>query len=173
MPFNTQPICHHHYKSLPSHLYCQFLSPKDPCQLVMVSEMFSQSSQGARVDTLGEGLLSIEERSSLSLPVHTPNLELVSSFRTEGVAYKKLNQKVSIKNVLNIDKTKCSPLGHAGCPLLGVGRCLLLGCSKCIISIGRAIRGMGFVHCTEVVRLLESPLLEVSLYTKWTNDVPV
>ena len=33
------------------------------------------------------------------------------------------------------------------------------------ISIGRAIRGMKFVRCTEVVRLSESPLLEVSLYT--------
>ena len=31
------------------------------------------------------------------------------------------------------------------------------------ISIGRAIGGMEFVHCTEVVRLSESPLLEVSL----------
>ena len=33
------------------------------------------------------------------------------------------------------------------------------------ISIGRAIGGMEFVHCMEVVRLSESPLLEVSLYT--------
>ena len=36
---------------------------------------------------------------------------------------------------------------------------------KCTISIGRAIGGMGFVHCTEVVRFSESPLLEVSLYS--------
>ena len=33
------------------------------------------------------------------------------------------------------------------------------------ITIGRAIGGMEFVHCTEVVRLSESPLLEVSLYS--------
>ena len=46
----------------------------------------------------------------------------------------------------------------------GVERCPLLGGSKCTISIGRAIGGMEFVCCTEVVRLLESPLLEVSLY---------
>ena len=32
------------------------------------------------------------------------------------------------------------------------------------ISMGRAIGGMEFVRCTEVVRLLESLLLEVSLY---------
>ena len=31
--------------------------------------------------------------------------------------------------------------------------------------MGRAIGGMGFVRCTEVVRLSEGPLLEVSLYT--------
>ena len=54
--------------------------------------------------------------------------------------------------------------GHAGCPLSGVERCPLLGGSKCTISIGRAIGGMEFVRCTEVVRLSESPLLEVSLY---------
>ena len=53
--------------------------------------------------------------------------------------------------------------GHAGCPLSRVERCPLLGGSKCTISIGRAIGGMEFVHCTEVVRLSESPLLEVSL----------
>ena len=53
--------------------------------------------------------------------------------------------------------------GHAGCLLSGVERCLLLGGSKCTISIGRAIGGMKFVCCTEVVRLSESPLLEVSL----------
>ena len=48
--------------------------------------------------------------------------------------------------------TDCCPLG------------LLLGGSKCsTISIGRAIGGMEFVHCTEVIRLSESPLLEVSL----------
>ena len=51
----------------------------------------------------------------------------------------------------------------AGCPLSGVERCPLLGGSKCTISIGRAIGGMEFVRCTEVVRLSESPLLEVSL----------
>ena len=44
--------------------------------------------------------------------------------------------------------------GHAGCPLLGVERRLLLGGSKCTISSG----GMGYVRCTEVVRLSESPL---------------
>ena len=54
--------------------------------------------------------------------------------------------------------------GHAGCPLSGAERCPLLGGSKCTISIGRAIGGMEFVRCTEVVRLSESPLLEVSLY---------
>ena len=54
--------------------------------------------------------------------------------------------------------------GHAGCPLSGVERCPLLGGSKCTISIGRAIRSMEFVRYTEVVRLSESPLLEVSLY---------
>ena len=32
-----------------------------------------------------------------------------------------------------------------------------------MISIGRAIGGMAFVRCTEVVRFSESPLLEVSL----------
>ena len=55
--------------------------------------------------------------------------------------------------------------GRAGCPLSGVKRCPLLGGSKCIISMGRAIKGMEFVCCTEVVHLSESPLLEVSLYT--------
>ena len=54
--------------------------------------------------------------------------------------------------------------GHAGCPLSGVERCPLLGGSKCTISMGRAIGGMEFVRCTEVVRLSKSPLLEVSLY---------
>ena len=53
--------------------------------------------------------------------------------------------------------------GRAGCLLSGIERCPLLGGSKCTISIGRAIRGMEFVHCTEVVCLSESPLLEVSL----------
>ena len=53
--------------------------------------------------------------------------------------------------------------GHAGCPLSRVERCPLLGGSKCTISIERAIEGMEFVRCTEVVRLSESPLLEVSL----------
>ena len=48
-------------------------------------------------------------------------------------------------------------------PLSGVERCPLLGGSKCTISIGRAIGGMEFVRCTEVIRLSESPLLEVSL----------
>ena len=37
---------------------------------------------------------------------------------------------------------------------------------------GRAIGGMEFVCCTEVVRLLESPLLEVSLYTVAHGFVP-
>ena len=50
-----------------------------------------------------------------------------------------------------------------GCPLSGVERCPLLGGSKCTISIGRAIGSMDFIRCTEVVRLSESPLLEVSL----------
>ena len=54
--------------------------------------------------------------------------------------------------------------GHAGCPLSGVERCPLLGGSKCTISTGRAIGGMDFVRCTEVVCLSESLLLEVSLY---------
>ena len=36
--------------------------------------------------------------------------------------------------------------------------------SKCTICIGRAIGGMEFVGCTEVVHVSESPLLEVSLY---------
>ena len=54
--------------------------------------------------------------------------------------------------------------GHTGCPLSGVERCPFLGCSKCTISIGRAMGGMEFVCCTEVVSLSESPLLEVSLY---------
>ena len=54
--------------------------------------------------------------------------------------------------------------GHSGCLLSGVERCPLLGGSKCTISIGRAIGDMEFVRCTEVVCLLESPLLEVSLY---------
>ena len=55
--------------------------------------------------------------------------------------------------------------GHAGCPLSGVERCPLLGGFKCTISIGRTIGGMEFVRCTEVARLSESPLLEVSLYS--------
>ena len=54
--------------------------------------------------------------------------------------------------------------GRAGCLLSGVERCLLLGGSKCTISMGRAIGGMEFVRCTEVVCPSESPLLEVSLY---------
>ena len=62
--------------------------------------------------------------------------------------------------------TDCCPLGRAGCPLSGVERCPLLGGSKCTISMGKAIRGMEFVCCTEVVRLSESPLLEISLYLK-------
>ena len=60
--------------------------------------------------------------------------------------------------------TDCCPWGHTGCPLSGVERYPLLGGSKCTISIGRAIGGMEFVRCTEVIRLSESPLLEVSLY---------
>ena len=55
--------------------------------------------------------------------------------------------------------------GHAGCLLCGVEKCPLLGGSRCTISIGRAIGGMEFVRCTEVVRLSESPLLDVSLYS--------
>ena len=43
----------------------------------------------------------------------------------------------------------------------GVGRWPLLGGSKCTISMGRAIGGMEFVRCTEVVRSSECPLLEV------------
>ena len=49
------------------------------------------------------------------------------------------------------------------CPLFGVERCPLLGGSKCTIYMGRSIGGTGFVHCTEVVRFSEGPLLEVSL----------
>ena len=55
-------------------------------------------------------------------------------------------------------------VSFGGCPLFRVERCPLLGGSKYTISIGIAIGGMGFVRCTEVVRLSESPLLEVSLY---------
>ena len=55
----------------------------------------------------------------------------------------------------------------AGCPLSGVERCPLLGSSECTISMGRAIGGTEFVRGTEVVRLSESPLLEVSLYTNF------
>ena len=54
--------------------------------------------------------------------------------------------------------------GHAGCLLSGVERCQLFGGSKCTISIGRAIGGMEFVCCIEVVHLPESPLFEVSLW---------
>ena len=64
-----------------------------------------------------------------------------------------------------------SGVTHAGCPLSGVERCPLLGGSKCTVSIGRAIGGMEFVRCTEVVRLSESPLLEVSLYTNNNDDM--
>ena len=53
--------------------------------------------------------------------------------------------------------------GNAGCPLSGVERYLLLGGSRCTASIGRTIGGMEFVRCTEVVRLSESPLIDVSL----------
>ena len=60
--------------------------------------------------------------------------------------------------------TDCCPWGHAGCLLSGVERCPLLGGSKCTISMGKAIGGMEFVRCTEVVHLSESPLLEVSPY---------
>ena len=41
---------------------------------------------------------------------------------------------------------------------LSVVGCPLLGSSKCTISTGIAIGGMGFVSCTEVVRLSEGPL---------------
>ena len=60
--------------------------------------------------------------------------------------------------------------GRAGCPLSGVERYPLLGGSKCTISMGRAIGGMKFVRRTEVVRLSESPLLEVSLYKLVTHN---
>ena len=40
--------------------------------------------------------------------------------------------------------------GWAGCLLSGVERCPLLGGSKCTISMGRVIRGMEFVRCTEM-----------------------
>ena len=56
--------------------------------------------------------------------------------------------------------------GRAGCPLSGVERCPLLGGSKYTISMGRSIGGMVFVRFTEIVRLSESPLLEVSLYAE-------
>ena len=50
--------------------------------------------------------------------------------------------------------TDCCPLGARWLSRLSrVERCPLLG-------------GMEFVHCTEVVRLSESPLLEVSMYFK-------
>ena len=62
--------------------------------------------------------------------------------------------------------------GYAGCPLSGVERGPLLGGSKCTISIGRAIGGIQFVHCTEIVRLSESLLLEVSLYPISSNFLP-
>ena len=57
--------------------------------------------------------------------------------------------------------------GQAGCPLSGVERCPLLGGSECTICMGRAIGDTVFVRCTEVVRLSESPLLEVSLYLQY------
>ena len=37
----------------------------------------------------------------------------------------------------------------------------------------RVIRGMEFVHCTEVVCFSESPLLEVSLYTANSNNITI
>ena len=54
----------------------------------------------------------------------------------------------------------------------GVERCLVFGGSKCTISTGRAIGGMEFVRCTEVICLLESPLLEVSLYMYMYMYIP-
>ena len=39
--------------------------------------------------------------------------------------------------------------------------------------MGRAIGGMEFVRCTEVVRLSESPLLEVSLYYTTISCYPI
>ena len=69
-----------------------------------------------------------------------------------------------LRPLLEVILYRLLPFGtHAGCPLSRVERCPLLGGSKCTISIGRAIGGMKFVRCTEVVCLSESPLLEVSL----------
>ena len=39
----------------------------------------------------------------------------------------------------------------------------LLRGSKCTSSMGKSMGGVRFVHCTEVVRFLESPLIEVLL----------
>ena len=50
---------------------------------------------------------------------------------------------------------------YTGC-LVQIEWCLLLGGFKYTISIGRAIGDI--VRCIEDVCLLESPLLEVSLY---------
>ena len=44
-----------------------------------------------------------------------------------------------------------------------IERCPLLRDANCAISLGRTIRGMEFIQCIEVVHLLESLLLEVSL----------
>ena len=70
----------------------------------------------------------------------------------------------SLRPLLEVILYRCCLLGHTGCQLSEVERCPLLGGSKCTISIGRAIGVMEFVRCTEVVRLSESLLLEVSLY---------
>ena len=98
-----------------------------------------------------------------------------------GVAYKKLNQQVSIKHTLygqKLTKNKgvarlsglqCQKFdvilmicarGFGLCPLLEVILYRLLSFGSELAAIG----GMEFVHCTEMVCLLESPLLEVSLY---------
>ena len=61
-------------------------------------------------------------------------------------------------------------LGQGQCPLFGVERCPLLGGSKCTIYMVRSIGGTGFVHCTEVVRFSEGPLLEFSLYMYSCGD---
>ena len=51
------------------------------------------------------------------------------------------------------------------CPLFEVETCLLLGGSKCISSmVKKSIGGKWAVRCTDVVRFLEGPLLEVLLY---------
>ena len=48
--------------------------------------------------------------------------------------------------------------------LLSVVRSREVSAIRRFYLMGRAIKGMEFVRCTEVVRLSESPLSEVSLY---------